>query len=153
MNEAIVSYVSAFQKPRSFHKNISYRDFLSDRMLLIQAIRVGLPFNIFSLIRQNSPFTDEEWADFLSISLKSLNRYKLSAGFRFKSIHSEKIFEIAEVLEKGRSVFDDEAKFLIWLKSPSFALGNLSPLDLISDSYGKDLVMGELHRIDYGIFA
>ncbi len=153
LNEAIVSYVSAFQKHRSFHKNISYRDFLSDRMLLIQAIRAGLPFYIFSLIKQNSPFTDEEWADFLSISLKSLNRYKSSDGFRFKSIHSEKIFEIAEVLEKGRSVFDDEAKFLLWLKSPSFALGNLSPLDLISDSYGKELVMGELHRIDYGIFA
>lgn len=153
LNEAIGSYVTAFQKPGAVRKDISYRDFLSDRMLLIQAIRMGLPFRIFSLISKNSPFSDEEWADFLSISMKSLHRYKTSANFRFKPIHSEKIFEIAEVLEKGRSVFDEEAKFLLWLKSPSFALGNLSPLDLISDSYGKELVMGELHRIDYGIFA
>jgi hypothetical protein len=110
LNEAIGSYVTAFRKPEAIRKNIPYRDFLSGRMLLIQAIRMGLPFHIFSLISENSPFSDEEWADFLSISMKSLHRCKTSSNFRFKPIHSEKIFEIAEVLEKGRSVFDDEAK-------------------------------------------
>jgi len=153
LNEAIVAYVSAFGKSGAMCKNFSYGDFLSDRMLLIQAIRIGLPFDIFSLISRKSPFSDEEWAGFLSISRKSLQRYRSSVNFRFKPIHSEKILEIAEVVEKGRSVFDDEARFLLWLRSPSFALGNLSPLDLISDSYGKELVIGELHRIDYGIFA
>jgi len=153
MNEAIVAFVSAFRQPGAIRKNFSYGDFLSDRMLLIQAIRAGLPYNIFSLISRNSPFSDEEWAGFLGISMKSLQRYKNAVNFRFRPIHSEKILEIAEVIEKGRSVFDDEARFLMWLRSPVFALGNLSPLDLISDSYGKELVMGELHRIDYGIFA
>ncbi|MFH1120411.1 MAG: hypothetical protein V1775_11355 [Bacteroidota bacterium] len=45
-----------------------------------------------------------------------------------------KIFEIAEVPEKGRSVINDEAKYLIWSRFPGFALVNLRPLDLISGS-------------------
>jgi putative toxin-antitoxin system antitoxin component (TIGR02293 family) len=71
----------------------------------------------------------------------------------FKPNHSEKIFEIAEVTELGKVVFDNNEKFMLWLSTPNFALGNHKPVDLIRDSYGKEMVIGELHRIDQAIFA
>ncbi|MHC1775641.1 MAG: antitoxin Xre-like helix-turn-helix domain-containing protein [Lentimicrobium sp.] len=153
LNEAIANYVSSVRKSNGINKDLTYRDFLSDRMLLVQAIRAGIPYRLFVLIKEESPFTEEEWADFLSISLKSLQRYRAAKDYLFKPNHSEKILEIAEVTELGRSVFNDNEKFLLWLSSPSFALGNLKPVDLIRDSYGKEMVIGELHRIDQAIFA
>ncbi|MBL7903723.1 MAG: DUF2384 domain-containing protein [Bacteroidales bacterium] len=153
LNEAIVSYMASVQKPSAVRRNLSYRDFLSDRMLLVQAIRAGVPYRLFALIKNESPFTDEEWADFLSISVKSLQRYKAARDYQFRSSHSEKIFEIAEVTELGRSVFESNEKFMLWLSTPSFALGNLKPMDLIRDSYGKEMVINELHRIDQAIFV
>ncbi|MCC6451300.1 MAG: DUF2384 domain-containing protein, partial [Acidobacteria bacterium] len=34
-----------------------------------------------------------------------------------------------------------------------FALGNVKPVELLRDSYGKELVMGELNRIAHGILV
>ena len=137
---------------KSVTKNITYSDFLSNKMLMIRVIREGVPYSLFNLIKTFTPFTEENWADFLDISTKSLQRYKQSAK-SFKSIQSEKIIEMSEVTNVGLDVFGDMEKFKLWLETPNFALGNLKPIDLLKDSYGKELVIGELTRINYGILA
>ena len=65
----------------------------------------------------------------------------------------KKIIELAEVTNYGKEVFDSTEQFYLWLNTPSYALGNLKPTELLKDSYGKELVMGELNRIEQGIFA
>ena len=78
---------------------------------------------------------------------------KNSPSKQFKSIQSEKIIEMAEVTNVGIDVFGDMEKFKLWLDTPNFAMGNLKPFELLKDSYGKEMVIGELTRINYGIFA
>ena len=133
-------------------KDITYSDFLSNKMLMIFVIREGVSYSLFNLIQHFTPFTDDNWADFLGISTKSLHRYKQTSK-RFKSIQSEKIIEMAEVTYVGLDVFGDMEKFKLWLETPNFSLGNLKPLELLKDSYGKELVISELTRINYGILA
>ena len=133
-------------------EDLTYSGFLSNKMLIIAAIREGIPYSLFSIIQDNTPFSELDWAMFLGISTKSLHRYKLT-GKPFKPLQSEKIIEIAEVTNIGLDVFGDIAKFKLWLFTPNFALGNLNPFDLLSDSYGKELVMSELTRINYGILV
>lgn len=53
----------------------------------------------------------------------------------------------------GNEVFEEAVQFKLWLQTPNYALGNMQPLELLRDSYGKEMVMAELHRIDHGIFA
>ncbi len=60
---------------------------------------------------------------------------------------------MAEVTKVGLDVFEDMEKFKRWLETPNFSLGNLKPIELLKDSYGKELVMGELTRINYGILV
>nr|WP_294897327.1 antitoxin Xre/MbcA/ParS toxin-binding domain-containing protein [uncultured Pedobacter sp.] len=134
-------------------KNITYSDFFDDKMLVIAAIRAGIPYSMFDVIQDNAPFTEDNWADFLDISTKSLQRYKTSEAFHFKAIHSEKILEMAEVTSIGLDVFGSMEKLKLWLNTPSYALGNLKPIELIKDSYGKELVIAELTRINYGILV
>ncbi len=136
----------------SSKKNITYSDFLSNKMLMISVIREGVPYSLFNLIKNFTPFTEDHWADFLNISTKSLHRYKQTSK-SFKSIQSEKIIEMSEVTKVGLDVFGEMEKFKLWLETPNFSLGNLKPLELLKDSYGKELVISELTRINYGILV
>ena len=133
-------------------ENISYADFLSNKMLIISLIRLGVPFSLFNLIQFNTPFSENDWADILEISTKSLQRYRQTSR-KFKSLQSEKIIEMAEVTNAGLEVFDDMDQFRLWLDTPNFSLGNLMPMELLKDSYGKEMVLSELTRINHGIFV
>lgn len=132
--------------------NMTYRHFLSDKMLIIHVIRHGVPYSLFNTIQHYTPFSESDWANFLDISTKSLHRYKQSSRL-FKPIESEKIIEMAEVTSMGLDVFGNMEKFKLWLATPNFSLGNEVPIMLLKDSYGKELVMGELTRINHGIFV
>lgn len=132
--------------------SITYADFLSNRMLMILLIREGVPYSLFNLIQEFTPFAEDNWADFLDISTKSLQRYKQAAK-SFKPIQSEKIIELAEVTKVGLEVFGEMQQFKNWLETPNFSLGNLKPIELLKDSYGKELVISELTRINYGILV
>lgn len=134
-------------------RQVTYKEFLEDKMLIIAAIRMGIPYSIFDLIQNFTPFSESDWADFLGVSTKSLQRYKLSSEHQFKPIHSEKIIEMAEVTKVGLDVFGNLEKLKLWLNTPNFALGKLKPIELLKDSYGKELVVSELIRINHGILV
>ncbi len=140
------------QKFLSNKANITYSELFSNKMLMILIIREGVPYSLFNLIKLSTPFSESDWAGLLEISAKSLQRYKESSR-QFKPIQSEKIIEMAEVTNVGLDVFGDMDKFKLWLDTPNFSLGGLKPKDLLRDSYGKEMVMGELTRINYGILA
>ncbi len=155
LDKAVKVYVNKIEKESGYkliNKNITYNDFFKNRMLLVHSIREGVSFEFFNLIKEITPFNDDDWASFLGISTKSLQRNKAKDSFVFKSIQSEKIFELAEVTNLGNQVFDNKTFFYTWLNTPSFALGNLKPIELLKDSYGKEMVLAELYKIDQGIF-
>ena len=137
---------------KTVKRNVTYNEFLSNKMFIIRLIREGVPYSLFSLIKDTTPFTEANWAEFLNISTKTLERYKKDSQ-TFKPIHSEKIIEMAEVTNVGVEVFGDMEKFKLWLDTPNFALGNLKPFELLRDSYGKEMVLGELTRINHGILV
>lgn len=82
-----------------------------------------------------------------------MQRYSSAFGHHFKPLQSEKIIEMDEVTKVGLDVFGDMEKFKLWLNTPNFALGKLRPIELLKDSYGKEMVIGELTRINYGILV
>jgi len=156
IDKAVRALVNRVEQERGYkllNKNITYEEFLNNKMLIIHAIREGISYELFNLIKEVTPFNEEDWASFLGISTKSLQRNKVKEDFIFKPIQSEKILELAEVTALGNSVFDTEKQFYLWLNTPSFALGNLQPIELLKDSYGKEMVVNELNKIDQGIFV
>ncbi|OOG76267.1 antitoxin Xre-like helix-turn-helix domain-containing protein [Flavobacterium sp. A45] len=156
IDKAVRVLVNRVEQERGYkllNKKITYDEFLKNRMLIVHAIREGIPYELFNLIKEITPFNEEDWASFLGISTKSLQRNKIKEDFIFKPLQSEKILELAEVTSLGNTVFDTETQFYMWLKTPSFALGNLQPIELLRDSYGKEMVVNELNKIDQGIFV
>ncbi len=130
----------------------TFERFLEDKVLMMQVIKMGVPYSFFEKIQLFTPFNENEWAGILDLSTKSLQRYK-QADKTFRPLHSEKIIEMAEVTKVGLDLFQDMEKFRLWLETPSYALGSQKPGELLKDSYGKELVLGELIRINHGIFV
>lgn len=156
VNEAFASYAQSLMpgyQSSIKRDRVNYGGLFENKMVVIQAIASGLPYQLFELIQGTTPFTDDEWADYLNLSKKTLQRNKLEKGFRFKPIHSEKILELAEVNHFGSEVFDSLPQLHQWLQAPSVALAGYTPAALLRNSYGKELVMAELNRIEHGIFA
>ena len=126
--------------------------FFADPLSISNAIKKGVPYSFFEKLQSIGLFDQEAWANFLDISTKSLQRYK-TAGKRFKAIQSEKIIEVAEVTSLGLKVFGDNDRLKTWLDTESIALGGSKPVELLSNSYGKDMVISELTNIHEGIFV
>ncbi|NEW78525.1 MAG: DUF2384 domain-containing protein [Gelidibacter sp.] len=156
INKALNTYLRKLEKNgvvRAYSKDVTYNKFFADKMLIVKSIKSGIPYTLFKLIKEITPFTENDWATFLDISTKSLQRYKKESDYVFKPIHSEKIIELAEVTNLGKDIFDSTEQFYAWLNASSLALGNIKPIELLKDSYGKEIVINELNRIDQGIFV
>jgi len=153
-NNELKVYLKSFVRGKSIKsEEISYQRFLQDKLLVTHAVKKGVPAILFNEIKTNSPFDDEQWSNFLHINIRTLQRYKGEKSHIFKPVQSERIFELAEVISNGYEVFDNSGDFNLWLNTPSPALANEKPIDLLDTSYGKDLVLAELNRIEHGIFV
>ncbi len=130
----------------------TFSEMFQNKLFLVHVIRQGIPYNLFELIAAESPFDLSEWATFLDLSTKSLQRYK-EENRTFERIQSEKILELVEVTQFGVEVFGDMDTLRIWLRTPSFVLGRMTPIALLGYSFGRQLVMTELVHIEHGIFA
>lgn len=155
ISKGIRSIIKKSEFPYPSKNKITFRglsELLEDKLLLSLVIQEGIPYNLFEIIQENTPFTELNWATFLGISSKSIQRYK-AENKSFKSLQTEKILEITEVCSLGIQIFGEMKKFQLWLNTPNFAIGSIAPIDLLNDSYGKEIVITELIRIDHGIFV
>jgi len=155
VNKAFKVYINKLDKNKVKHltKNVTFKEILSDKLLITRLIRNCIPYNLFAKIVKNTPFSITDWASFLDLSVKSLQRYKTIKNYRFKPIHSEKIIELYEVTLLGKDTFDTLEQFSIWLNTPNFALGKIKPKELLKNSYGKELIIEKLYNMDQGIFV
>lgn len=119
---------------------------------LIELIRTGIKFSNFNAFMLNSPFSMPEWARFLHLSERTMQRIQKDKR-KFDSLQSEKILEIVMLYNKGTNVFGDPDKFNSWLNDPCIALDNNIPKHLLDNSFGINLVKDELSKIEHGILA
>ncbi len=132
-------------------KNITELDEHDISRLMKQA-KQGVTFMAFKQMVKNSPFSEKEWARFLHLSERTLQRYEKTKT-RFDPLRSEKILEIALLLKKGIEVFGDKSRFYDWLRTPNTALEAITPKEFLDNSFGINQVKDELTKIEHGILA
>ena len=119
---------------------------------LIKTIRKGIKYLNFNNIVNNSPFSLQDWSQFLHLSDRTMQRYKKEKK-SFDALHSEKILEIVMLYNKGIVVFGYKEKFNTWLETSNVALGGSTPKSFLDSSMGIQLVKDELVRIEHGVLA
>jgi putative toxin-antitoxin system antitoxin component (TIGR02293 family) len=120
-------------------------------MQIISMTREGLPASVIGNLATHLGLTVSEFSGLLPVSERTIQRYssekQLSKGM------SDHLLQIARIYTKSVEVFEDKEHAVNWLKTPCPALGNIRPLELLDTYSGIELVMNELNRIDYGVFA
>jgi putative toxin-antitoxin system antitoxin component (TIGR02293 family) len=118
---------------------------------LIETAREGIPFSQFMNIASASPFSMNEWSDFIHVSERTMQRYKKEKR-TFDALQSEKILHVTLLYNTGVELFGTSEKFNTWLESNNLVLG-CKPKELLDSTFGIGLLRDELTRIEHGILA
>ena len=136
-----------------FNTNLPYSSIDDINILsLIKQVRKGIDFNTFLRYARKRSLSLIEWADFLHISERTMQRY-LKDKKSLAPVQSEKFIEIVLLYKKGAEVFGNEPKFDLWLNTENLALGNIKPKSLFDSTFGINLLIDELTRIEHGVLA
>lgn len=96
-------------------------------------------------------FSPDRFARMLPITLRTIQRY--SDKQKFSPAVSEHIIQLVFLVGRGIEVFGSLEKFMRWFNTPSKALGGRVPGEIVHLKTGTQLVMDELGRIEYGVYA
>jgi putative toxin-antitoxin system antitoxin component (TIGR02293 family) len=116
----------------------------------IGIIKNGITKNQLEAIKSETDFDYHTLSSLLSVSRTTLIKKK--GDEKFDQPTSERIMILAEFICFGREVFESRERFNTWIKEPSIALGNKTPLELLDTVYGIEEVKKELGRIEYGVY-
>jgi putative toxin-antitoxin system antitoxin component (TIGR02293 family) len=118
---------------------------------LINLARQGLFKSAIDSLAQLLELPAKDLVPYLHISERTLQRYdenkKLSPEL------SDHLIQLARVYARALEVFEDNDKAIKWLKYPNVALGGVTPISCLDNFSGIELVLDELGRIEYGIYA
>lgn len=128
-----------------FHKE------LSSDMDVIEMSQHGITKASLMAFIRFLKISPEQFSKLLPITLRTIQRYPSEK--RFNPTISEHIILLVILVRKGIEVFESLENFMRWFNTPSQALGQRQPCDLVSFKVGTQMVMDELGRIEYGVYA
>jgi putative toxin-antitoxin system antitoxin component (TIGR02293 family) len=146
----VMADVQVKRQPEMFFSYKSEDD--KDLLAIIDIVRNGISYKDFNKIVVDTPFSLTEWANYLQLSERTIQRNQKEKK-SFQPIQSERIIELSMLYTYGVEVFDDKDNFDIWLNSKSISLGGRTPKDLLDTKFGICMVRDELGRIEHGILA
>jgi putative toxin-antitoxin system antitoxin component (TIGR02293 family) len=118
---------------------------------LVDLARQGLFKSAIDSLAELLELPTKDLAKYLHISERTLQRYedkkKLSPEL------SDHLIQLARVYARTVEVFEDHNKAVKWLKYPILALGGVTPISCLDNFSGIELVLDELGRIEYGVYA
>lgn len=117
-------------------------------MEYIDRIRQGVKKHDWKLFLKSIGATEKEVISILPASLSSLQKRSV-----YDRETSERIYELAKIFSIGHEVFDSKDDFREWLMTPTKALGDKKPWDLLDSSLGFDMVENEINRIKYNVYS
>lgn len=118
------------------------------KLELIDRIREGVKKSDWKKLIQYTDSTEKEFEHILPASISSMQKKTV-----YGKETSERIYELAKLFGLGYEVFDTKDDFKRWLRTPSKALGNKMPFELLDSSFGFELVENEIIRIQYNVYS
>lgn len=119
---------------------------------LRQALAQGMTPSALATFKKRAALADEELAQVLEISPRSLLRLRASTK-RLPADTSDRLYALSRLYALAEDIFGDRETALGWLREPQFALGNERPSEWLRDEYGREQVRALLERIRHGQLA
>ncbi len=115
-------------------------------------IRKGIPYAKVRLVKAALDLTDNEFADYLGISLRTLQR-KRDSHEKLTIPEGDRLFRIARIFALAVAVLEGEEMARKWLHRAQRGLGGKVPIQLIQTEAGAQEVEDLLEKIEYGVLV
>lgn len=127
--------------------------FLANRVAVYQLIECGIPAadvrkyaSAVSLLHD-----DRILSQITGLSLRSLRRLS-SNGQNLNRDQTARVLRFAQTLDKATRVFADPKDAEDWMSTPAVGLNWASPLQMLSNPVGFELVDEFLTRMEWGVY-
>ena len=127
---------------------VNSKDAPGFKMELIGRIREGVKKRDWKQLIHFTGSTEKEFEHILPASISSMQKKTV-----YGKETSERIYELARLFGLGYEVFDSKEDFKKWLMTPSRAIGNKIPFELLDSSFGFEMVENEIIRIQYNVYS
>ncbi|MEM1319133.1 MAG: antitoxin Xre/MbcA/ParS toxin-binding domain-containing protein [Bacteroidota bacterium] len=117
----------------------------------IELSRKGLTVKQLHDILDYTKISIKELPKIISLSERQINRYTKDKALRTDI--SAQLIQIVELYNKGYELFEDEEKFQLWMSRKIRGLGNMVPKKLLDTTFGIQLIIDELGRLEHGIIS
>ena len=117
----------------------------------VQMVRNGFRVKAIRNLMAHTAITIDEMAIYTHTDKKILLSY--DGRKKLDPVLTERTAEIANVYSKGELLMGDAATFKQWMEQPITPLGNKKPKEFLDTSFGIQMLMDELGRIEHGIYA
>ena len=118
---------------------------------LIELVKRGVKFNVFTRLQQRLGLTELELASVLRIPSSTLARRKKASVLA--SDESERLLRLAHLYDLAVETFEDADEASRWMNTPRAALDGETPLQRSETEPGARQVEALLGRIEYGVFS
>ncbi|RYM34635.1 DUF2384 domain-containing protein [Brumimicrobium glaciale] len=118
------------------------------KLELINRIREGVKKPEWKHLLAIIGLSEKELEFILPTSISSMQKKSI-----YDKETSERIYKLARLFGQGYEVFDAKENFKNWLMTPSKALGNKKPFELLDSSFGFEIVENEIVRIQYNVYS
>jgi len=115
-------------------------------------IRKGIPSAKVRLVKAALNLTDNELADYLGISLRTLQR-KWESHAKLSITEGDRLFRIARIFALAVSVLESEEVARKWLHRAQRGLGGRVPIQVIQTEAGAQEVEDLLEKIEFGVLV
>ena len=105
----------------------------------------------FSTLSSQLIFSQQDWAEILNISDRTLQRY-IKDNKPFEGLYAEHLYQLEIMAELGLSVFSTPENLKSWLIKPKQVLGNILDFHSLSSFWGVKLICNELGRMIHGVY-
>lgn len=125
-----------------------------DRMEIYRAVRKGFSLQSVLNMVENSEVYKRRGvlSKIVGTSERTLARRLKAPNEVLTAEQSTRALNYAEVLEKATAVLGSRELAEQWMAKPARGLDGETPIDLISNSVGYELVTDFLTRIEYGVY-
>lgn len=125
-----------------------------DRMEVFRATRLGFSLgSVIDLVESVDAFKRHNvLAKIVGLSDRTLARRMKNKDESLSQEQSARALYYAEVLEKAQAVFGTRKLAEEWMIKPALGLDGETPIDLLSNPVGYELVTDFLHRLEYGVY-
>jgi putative toxin-antitoxin system antitoxin component (TIGR02293 family) len=115
-------------------------------------IRKGIPYAKVRLVKTALNLTDNEFADYLGISLRTLQR-KRDSHKALSIPESDRLYRMAKIYALAVIVLEDEEMARKWLHRPQRGLGGKVPIQVIQTEAGAQEVEDLLEKLEFGVLV